>query len=46
MLLKGFFISASELIGHGRQHSNDIAKSQFDSFKRFNFNKNGFLHET
>ena len=46
MLLKSFFISASQLIGHERQHANDIPKSQFDSFKRFNFNNEAFLHET
>ena len=36
MLLKSFFISASQLIGQGRQHTNDIAENQFNSFKNLN----------
>jgi adenosylmethionine-8-amino-7-oxononanoate aminotransferase len=44
MLLKNFFISALQLFGHGRQHADDTAQSQFDSFNYFN--KDAFSHET
>jgi hypothetical protein len=36
MLLKSFFISASRLIGYGRQHADDTAGSQYGSFNHFN----------